>query len=1005
MVDPKRDMIQTPIDDDDDLGSGSGSIDASRAEARVKARVIHPPGIQSGADDYKKTRGYIMIAYKTMEYMYSREFLSSWKTWTGVRYICMQMPRQLGLRRIAFYRQLSCTSDFSYVLLIEVTNLLLYAAQTLNLMDRIKLRLCGCAGVFRETDFQVMFSCPLAVLESMTMMSFQVDPVTANIHHISTNYRPPEKPNPAAITTTLGRLDSVDSLGSLAQPSRKSSQAQLTNGTSAANGDASANVDMLMQLLKQQQEAAARRKAAMERPAKGKKRHSLAPPDYPAPSVPETATTTSGDAAVTEQQKTETSKKAPTAQPESEDSDAANSSPTVDPASQKAPKMHAAEKRVLHQQQTAPYGMPTQHQMLQQQQPPPQQLLHPPQMPVFHSTAPLYPIEISTALSTPIPQAHPYFAQYHEAETLTVPQGPYSNVFGQILTQPIDAIMQNRQPMQEMVINDYRPVYTYTGKPVMTSAFGYVQPTGPETPPEFCYNSPVYSRTEWKQASAAYAGHAAEESIRNLAEQFRTLRETPIIGSDPYLLSSTSGTDAEMPMRGYPGRGYRYEDGDNVGYLDGTMHRERSHSAAFEEDPRKAYMRRHGRNHTLLALVEQERPKHRKMAQSDQLQQKVQEAERLQKKIVETGKIVDVKELQQKIAEAENLQQKIAEAERLQQKIAEAERIQQKLAIAERIQQQHMAAETAERLKQNNVPIIEDKTVPRVHRDRGDKAPHRQKSAPRLDEIPAAKQSPPSSPKRRTLPRIPPQERPVSDEEMEVEPKRHHEKRAPPPVPHKPSQHQAGQRVDNKEPVEAEHRPRRPRDGANAEKQQKQKEQPEKSQHPPHDQAQRQSELKQEQPNGDGTLKGRKVSPVSRSRRHENGAETKSRQASTSANGRNPKSPPEATAAAPTAETNGRHEKSRSRDANGNRSRSRDDTVQKNQSSKPSTSAIDGPSTSTAGQQKPKVAESSTAAGPSTSGEQSKPKSGSASKGRTSPTKSSRQSPSKGRQSPKKRKQ
>ncbi len=117
LVDPKNDMVTTPIDEstETDLYNNDNKTDD---------------------DDDKRLRGYILIAYKTMEHMYNRSFVSSWKTWTGVRYICMQMPRQLALRRISFYRQLSCTSTFTYILLLEISNLLVHAAQTLNLMDR-----------------------------------------------------------------------------------------------------------------------------------------------------------------------------------------------------------------------------------------------------------------------------------------------------------------------------------------------------------------------------------------------------------------------------------------------------------------------------------------------------------------------------------------------------------------------------------------------------------------------------------------------------------------------------------------------------------------------------------------------------------------------------------------------------------------------------------------------------------------------------------------------------
>jgi hypothetical protein len=74
------------------------------------------------------TRGYLMVAYKTMEDMYNRDFVCSWKTWTGVRLICAQLPAHIRVRRIAFYRNMSGArgpdTTFTYVLLIEVANLI-----------------------------------------------------------------------------------------------------------------------------------------------------------------------------------------------------------------------------------------------------------------------------------------------------------------------------------------------------------------------------------------------------------------------------------------------------------------------------------------------------------------------------------------------------------------------------------------------------------------------------------------------------------------------------------------------------------------------------------------------------------------------------------------------------------------------------------------------------------------------------------------------------------------
>lgn len=103
MVDPKRDMVQTPIDADEEP-------------------AVPPPVVQSPTEceigdhqltEAERQKGFIIIAYKTMEDMDTEEFRQAWKTWTGVRYLCTQLPRQLGLRRIAFYRRLTPTGVFT----------------------------------------------------------------------------------------------------------------------------------------------------------------------------------------------------------------------------------------------------------------------------------------------------------------------------------------------------------------------------------------------------------------------------------------------------------------------------------------------------------------------------------------------------------------------------------------------------------------------------------------------------------------------------------------------------------------------------------------------------------------------------------------------------------------------------------------------------------------------------------------------------------------------------
>uniref|UniRef100_A0A915J3A7 DUF7153 domain-containing protein n=1 Tax=Romanomermis culicivorax TaxID=13658 RepID=A0A915J3A7_ROMCU len=228
LVDPKRDMILTPIDSDDPL------TERMTGRGVTTENKIPYDTPEERAEDYKLTRGYIIIAYKTMEHMY----------------------RQLGLRRIAFYRQISTTSDFTYVLVIEIINLLVYAAQTLNLMDSIKLRLCGYTGIFRECDFQV-------------------DLATAAVHKIETTYRPPPTYKPissGSMKSNAGqnkgsRRSSSESQYKLLEPVGEDAENEkdenVTNTISASN-----DVQVLTEMFRKKTEIANRRRKEQEIAAK-----------------------------------------------------------------------------------------------------------------------------------------------------------------------------------------------------------------------------------------------------------------------------------------------------------------------------------------------------------------------------------------------------------------------------------------------------------------------------------------------------------------------------------------------------------------------------------------------------------------------------------------------------------------------------------------------------------------------------------------------------------------
>lgn len=494
------------------------------------------------------------------------------------------------------------------------------------------------------------------------LLHFQVDLVTANIHHLSTTYKPP--------ISKLRRLDSIESLVSGGQSSIKGSQPNLAEDKEQKKlADASKH------------EASSRRRVFVEVPKEAKKRNSLVPSDYPPPSIPEIALDPFSSASASNGVELER-KRAPRA--ESEDLEGVDA-PTVRKPNQTG---------ITFQSQL---GAPVQHPTLQKEAP----IQFQSQRPAYHTMVPVHRMQTSTEFSVPVPQPHPYLAHYQV-------EAPLQAMYGHILSHPIDTIMQNHQALEDAIASDFYKFSTYFGEPV-EGDFGFAQ-LGVQANESILldqYNSPVYSRDEWKKASAVYGGRQSGEEFKNLAQQFRTLRETPIIGSDRYF--GSSGIDerrldagrfhshADERIQGdrlgnrrdrsqnQPDRGNglkrrddrlhnRNEQVDRRDHLQSdqpqdradqsinqtdrflgehlideiagelqSAGRERSRSAAFLEDRRK--------------IDDHTRPLHRKSEQIDNfgvISDKLQDKE---------GKIVQEETLREKLLDAQRLEKKILEAD------------------------------------------------------------------------------------------------------------------------------------------------------------------------------------------------------------------------------------------------------------------------------------------------------------------------------------------------------
>ena len=97
-------------------------------------------------------------------------FAANWQYWSGVRLLCSSLPAPCTFRRLGFFREISHTCQFQFVLLIQVNRLMvrlsepahvsqacfqLHLTPSLNLIRNLDTRLCAYVGIYREIDFEV----------------------------------------------------------------------------------------------------------------------------------------------------------------------------------------------------------------------------------------------------------------------------------------------------------------------------------------------------------------------------------------------------------------------------------------------------------------------------------------------------------------------------------------------------------------------------------------------------------------------------------------------------------------------------------------------------------------------------------------------------------------------------------------------------------------------------------------------------------------------------------
>ncbi|KAF8354648.1 hypothetical protein PRIPAC_96271 [Pristionchus pacificus] len=110
-------------------------------------------GTYARLDDVTRpAMGYLLFAFKSMDYLHSANFLSQWKAWTGAKYLYHMLPSRLHIDFMAFFKKVSGSLDFEFLMVAHVPNLLIEAAAALNLLHYMRQKVCAHIAAYKLTD-------------------------------------------------------------------------------------------------------------------------------------------------------------------------------------------------------------------------------------------------------------------------------------------------------------------------------------------------------------------------------------------------------------------------------------------------------------------------------------------------------------------------------------------------------------------------------------------------------------------------------------------------------------------------------------------------------------------------------------------------------------------------------------------------------------------------------------------------------------------------------------
>lgn len=137
-------------------------------------------------NDTKMMMGYIIFGYRSINDIFqSNGKTLNWKTWNDINSFCSALPVPSTFCKIGFYHEISHTSSYKFILLIQVNGLMTYLTPVLSYLNNIKNHINAYIEIYREIDFKLDS-------EVLTVMG-DIESIASNGYGLSLRIQPSPK--------------------------------------------------------------------------------------------------------------------------------------------------------------------------------------------------------------------------------------------------------------------------------------------------------------------------------------------------------------------------------------------------------------------------------------------------------------------------------------------------------------------------------------------------------------------------------------------------------------------------------------------------------------------------------------------------------------------------------------------------------------------------------------------------------------------------------------------